>query len=116
MAIPYPHEAETGSLPPRAPIVREPFDVARHMHEAIRTNGSGLELFGVPCQALEPDKAAALVNRFRDTLSTHFQEHSSNADATTWSLFESQARSQIERNPNVDDTTLRALLMTIDGL
>jgi hypothetical protein len=116
MALPYPREAETGALPTRAPAVREPFDIERHMHEAIRLNGSSLELFGVQCAAAEPDTAAALVNRFRDTLTTHLQERLSNPDATTWALFESQARSQVERSPSIDDSTLRALLMTIDGL
>jgi hypothetical protein len=116
MTLPYPPEVEGGTLPTRAPVVREPFDVERHLHEAIRGSGSGLELFGVQCTAVEPETAAALVNRFRDILSAHFQERFSNADATTWSSFESQARSQVERSPNIDDSTLRALLMTIDGL
>jgi capsular polysaccharide biosynthesis protein len=116
MTLPYPPEVESGALPTRAPIVREPFDVERHLHEAIRASGADLQLFGVSCEALEPEKAAALINRFRDTLSTHFQERFPNADATTWSLFESQARSQVERSPHIDDSTLRALLMTIDGL
>jgi hypothetical protein len=116
MAIPYPREVETGALPTRTPVVREPFDVERHLHEAIRTSGSSLELFGVQCEAVEPATGAALVNRFRDILTTHFQERVPNADATTWGLFESQARSQVERSPSIDDSTLRALLMTIDGL
>src|SRR4051794_9998317 len=104
MTLPYPPEVETGNLPTRAPMVREPFDVERHLHDAIRTTGSELELFGVRCRAVEPE-AAALVNRFRDILSSHFQERVPNADATTWSLFESQARSQVERSPDIDDST-----------
>ena len=116
MALPYPQEVETGELKPRPPRPRAAFDIAKHVRDDIHTGGSGVALFGVERDLAEGENAAALVNRFRDTLSSHFQERRPDCDELTWDLFSSQARALVEQSPVADDDMLRVLLRTIDGL
>ena len=116
MALPYPYEAETGQLKPRSAEPRAPFDIAQHVREAIVARGSVIQLFGVEHEVAGPELAATMASGYREVLTRHFLERHSLADADAWSSFERQARAQLERQPQLDDSTMNTLLMTVDGL
>jgi hypothetical protein len=116
MTLPYPHEVETGKLPPRAPAPRTPFDPAQHLSEGVRAQDGSIELFGVPVAAPTPDGVEEGVQRFRAVLTEHFQKWQPNADADTWAIFTSKARALAERAERADDELLKALTMEVDGL
>jgi len=116
MALPYPHEVETGALKPRPQAPRTPLDVEARMAEAIRVNGSALEVFGVPMDVEGPDSVATVATQLRQVVTDHFQERVSAPDDDLWELFASQAHDQLEGRRTFDDSTLRILRLTIDSL
>ena len=116
MSLPYPYEAETGQLKPAPRAPRAPFDVEDHILESIRPAGDDLEMFGVRLPAVEPYSASEIAWLFRDMLIELFQKRRPDADESTWELFESQARAQLDRHPRADSELLRALLLSVDGL
>jgi hypothetical protein len=116
MALPYPYEAETGQLTPQPPEARAPFDIAGHVRDAIVARGSAVELFGVEFVVEGPELAATMASGFRDVLADHFLQRHPLADADIWDSFASQARAQLTRGQPIGDSTLKTLLMTVDGL
>jgi hypothetical protein len=116
MALPYPHEVETGQLNPRGREVRHPFDIADHLARAIAARGDALVMFGVSLPAASSEAPEDTASRFRAALVSHFNERRPNADAATWDLFASQAEAQLQQLEQADEHALRALLMTVDGL
>jgi hypothetical protein len=116
MALPYPHEVETGQLSPRSPEVRRPFDVDEHVAAALEAQDDALLAFGVALRPPAGEDAPAAASRFRAALVSHFNERRPDADAATWDSFASQARAQLERLEQADEHALRVLLITIDGL
>lgn len=116
MSLPYPYEFETGALKTRVPAPRTPVDVAAHVDDAIRVQGSALELFGVPMDVAAPDSVRTVATQLRRAVTQHFQERVSAPDEDTWELFASQAHDQLEGRRTVDALTLRVLRATIDSL
>lgn len=116
MALPYPHEVETGKLSPRAPEPRRPFDVDHHLADMLEAHDDAFFAFGVRLQPPAGEEPRATADRFRVALVDHFNERRPDADEATWDSFASQARAQLERLEQADEHTLRVLLMTIDGL
>jgi hypothetical protein len=117
MALPYPHEVETGKLNPRTPEVRRPFDVAEHVARSLEVEDGVLLAFGVPLRPpAEERDVPELARRFRAALVSHFDARRPDADHATWDSFASQARAQLEQMEHADEEALRVLLLTIDGL
>jgi hypothetical protein len=116
MSLPYPHEVETGALKPRPPAPRTTLDVEAHVDDAIRVQGSALEVFGVPMHVDGPDSVRSVAQQLRHAVTEHFQERVSAPDDDTWELFASQAHDQLEGRTAVDDSTLRVLRLSIDSL
>jgi hypothetical protein len=116
MALPYPHEVETGQLSPRTPEIRRPFDVDEHLAQQLEARDEGLVAFGVTLRPPAGEDAITTATRFHAALVSHFNEKRPDADAATWDSFASQARAQLERLEQADEHALRVLLITIDGL
>jgi hypothetical protein len=116
MALPYPHEVETGRLPSLAPAHRAPLDVGHLMHEAIQRDGPNVNVFGVRLRVSDSAAVGATVQRLRDTLTEHLQKKRAQADAATWEAFTERARATAERFTMADDELLEALAAEIDGL
>lgn len=116
MSLPYPYEIETGALRPRKPAPRIALDVERHVQDAIRVQGSELEVFGVPMDVAAPDSVRTVATDMRRAVTDRFQERISAPDEETWELFASQAHDQLEGRTAVDASTLRLLRITIDSL
>jgi hypothetical protein len=116
MALPYPHEVETGQLRPRAPEARRPFDMDEHMAQSVEARADELVAFGVTLRVPPGEDAQDVASRFRAALVDHFNERRPAADLATWDSFVSQARAQLERLEQADDHALHVLLITIDGL
>lgn len=116
MSLPYPYEVETGELKRRPPLPRIPFDVQRHLEEAIRVRGDALEVFGVTLAATSPGAAPALAEELRRGVAERFQERLSAPDDATWASFASQAHEQLAGRTELDPSTLRILRLTIDAL
>jgi hypothetical protein len=116
MSLPYPYEVETGALKPRPAAPRTPLDIASHVQDAIRVQGSALEVFGVPMDVAGPDSVRTVATELRRAVTEHFQERVSAPDEDTWELFAMQAHDQLEGRTAVDDSTLRVLRLTIDSI
>jgi hypothetical protein len=116
MTLPYPYEVETGALQTRAPMPRMPFDIRGHMLDALRVVDDSPVMFGVRLAAPAGAEAAGVVQHYQEALTQQFQERRPNADEATWEIFDSQARSQLERADQADEETLHALMMSIAGL
>src|SRR5690349_7970203 len=95
MTLPYPYEFETGRLATQAKRRRVPFDVASHMQRAIRREGTGMRVFGRHLEDDDPEAVGATLQRFRDTLTEHFQKHRGSADSATWETFAIQSRALV---------------------
>jgi hypothetical protein len=115
MTLPYPYEVEIGRLKARPRFERAPFDVERHMRQAIRSSGEMVELFGVEYPLAEPWDGPSL-DQLRSELTAHFEERVSTPDDEIWRLFTEQARAQLERHAHLDGDVLHMLRATIDGL
>jgi len=116
MTLPYPYEVELGLMKPRPWVRRTPFDVERHLEEAIRVTEGRLTVFGVALDAPGPPGALATGKHFRDSLSGRFHAWRPDADAATWQLFEGQARAEMVGLERADPETLRMLMLTVSGL
>lgn len=116
MSLPYPYEVETGALQTRSPAPRTPLDVERHVNDAIRPQGSELEVFGVPLDVAAPDSVRTVATELRRAVTDHFEERISAPDERTWELFASQVHDQLEGRTAFDDSTRRVLRLTIDSL
>jgi hypothetical protein len=116
MTLPYPYEVELGLMKPRPWVARTPFDVERHLEEAIRVTDGRLTVFGVALEAPGSPGAVAIGKQFRDSLSGRFHAWRPGADAATWELFEAQARAEMVGLERADQETLRTLMLTVSGL
>lgn len=116
MALPYPHEVETGKLSPRARQVRRPFDVDAQLALSLEPRDDELVAFDVTLRLPPGEDAQQIASRFRAALVRHFHEKRPNADRATWDSFASQAQAQLSRLEQADEHALRVLLLSIDGL
>jgi hypothetical protein len=116
MALPYPFEAETGELQPRQPHLRVAFDVEASVEAEIRANGSNVEVFGAHYPMEDAAIADATVEYYRNMVTLHFNERVSAPDPDIWQLFADQANNQLEHHPELDDSVLDMLRLTIDNL
>jgi hypothetical protein len=91
------------------------FDVEASVADAIRATGADIEIFGVHFDVADPETANTLVDRYRDAVSTHFNERVSAPDAAIWDQFADQANAQVEQQTRLDDV-LDVLRLTIDNL
>lgn len=86
------------------------------MNDAIRVQGSGLEVFGVPMEVEPPDSVRVIAKQLRRAVTEHFQERVSAPDDRIWALFASQAHDQLEGRTTLDAAAVRVLRLTIDSL